>query len=191
MSLSFGVELLGALTSADPQVHWHNSHEGTNRTRPTQCSARFLGCGSLPKGETHGTARSNPVGLRRTLILIISARSTWLLPRLSLAQPGHRHPPVPSAKALGPADLARALWRHLGEREQNQHLCAWLVELSDIGRTPRGVHVFYRATKAFCSWFEAESAMEIGPIQRSRRRLWRSLHGERRRDAGGRLLCPA
>jgi integrase/recombinase XerD len=48
------------------------------------------------------------------------------------------------------------------------HLRAWLVELTSTGHTPGGVHAFYRAAKAFCTWLEAEGSVEVSAMKRVR-----------------------
>ena len=48
------------------------------------------------------------------------------------------------------------------------HLRGWLVELTSTGHTPGGVHAYYRAAKAFCTWLEAEGSVEVSPMKRVR-----------------------
>lgn len=48
------------------------------------------------------------------------------------------------------------------------HLRAWIVELADGSHTAGGVHAFYRAAKAFCTWLEAEGSVEVSPMKRVR-----------------------
>ncbi|MEN6480117.1 MAG: tyrosine-type recombinase/integrase [Anaerolineales bacterium] len=48
------------------------------------------------------------------------------------------------------------------------HIRAWIVELADGAHSAGGVHAYYRAAKAFCSWLEAEGSVETSPMKRVR-----------------------